>query len=238
MNARGLRHWVDDLLAGRRPRPFQPNEFEAVQIRTAIDMRAARSGADSPREKFLTDLHRALATRREGTVAPLVPPFSPTRRQVVVGTSAAAGVAAAAVTVDRLVVDTTGTPSKMTAAGTGWEMTPDDGTWHRVAASSDVAADGDMRPFEVGSVVGFVRRVEGRAQAVSGICTHQGCRLWFDQSDDRLRCPCHSTSFSPTGEVLSHHQLSISPTPLPRFQVRENNGVIEVFIAAEETGPA
>jgi nitrite reductase/ring-hydroxylating ferredoxin subunit len=237
MNARGLRRYVDDLLAGRRPRAFQPNDFEAAQIRTAIDLRAGRFGADSPREEFLTVLHRALAARREGTVAPLVPPSSPTRRQVIIGSSAAAGVAAAAVTVDRLVVDTKGTPSDTTAAATGREMAPDDGVWHRVAASSDVAADGDMRPFEVGSVVGFVRRVDGRAQAVSGICTHQGCRLWFDRPDDRLRCPCHSTSFSPAGAVLSHH-LSISPTPLPPLRVRENNGVIEVFTAAEPTEPA
>jgi cytochrome b6-f complex iron-sulfur subunit len=236
MNARGLRRCIDDLLAGRRPRPFQPNEFEAVQIRTAIDLRAARFGADAPREDFLTELHCALAERREGTVTPLVAPSSPTRRQVIVGTSAAAGVATAAVTVDRLVVDTKGAPSDTAAADTGTEMTPDDGIWHRVAASSDVAGDGDMHPFEVGSVVGYVRRVDDRAQAVSGICTHQGCRLWFDKPDDRLRCPCHSTSFSPAGEVLSH-QLSISPTPLPPLQVRENNGVIEVFTAAEPTEP-
>jgi cytochrome b6-f complex iron-sulfur subunit len=236
MNARGLRRYVDDLLAGRRPRAFQPNEFEAVQIRTAIDLRAARFGADSPREEFLTELHRALAARHGGTVTPLVPPSSPTRRQVIIGTSAAAGVAAAAVAVDRFVGDIKGAPSDTTAADTGREMTPDDGTWHRVAASSDVAGDGDMHPFEVGSVVGYVRRVDDRVQAVSGICTHQGCRLWFDKPDDRLRCPCHSTSFSPAGEVLSH-QLSISPTPLPPLQVRENNGVIEVFTAAEPTEP-
>jgi cytochrome b6-f complex iron-sulfur subunit len=235
MNARGLRRCIDDLLAGRRPRAFQPNEFEAVQIRTAIDLRAARLGADAPREGFLIELHRALAERRDRTVTPLVP-SSPTRRQVIVGTSAAAGVAAAAVTVDRLVVDTQGAPSHTTATDTGREMTPDDGTWHQVAASSDVAGDGDMHPFEVGSVVGYVRRVDDRVQAVSGICTHQGCRLWFDKPDDRLRCPCHSTSFSPAGEVLSH-QLSISPTPLPPLEVRENNGVIEVFTAAEPTEP-
>ncbi|WP_313862891.1 Rieske (2Fe-2S) protein [Mycobacterium sp.] len=237
MNARGLRRYVDDLLAGRRPRPFQPNDFEAAQIRTAIDLRAARFGADAPREKFLTELHRALAARRDGTATPLVSPLFPTRRQVLVGTSAAAGIAAAAVSVDRLVVATKDTASDTAAADTGREMTPDDGMWHRVAASSDVPADADMHPFEVGAVVGFVRRVNGRAEAVSGICTHQGCRLWFDRPDDRLRCPCHSTSFSPAGEVLSH-QLSISPTPLPQLQVRENDGAIEVFTATDPTEPA
>jgi cytochrome b6-f complex iron-sulfur subunit len=63
---------------------------------------------------------------------------------------------------------------------------------------------------------------------VSGICTHQGCRLWLDAPDNRLRCPCHSTSFSLAGETITH-QLPIAPAPLPRIQVREDNGVIEVY---------
>jgi Rieske Fe-S protein len=70
--------------------------------------------------------------------------------------------------------------------------------------------------------------VNGHLEAISGICTHQGCRLWFDQPDNQLRCPCHSTSFTPTGQVVTH-ALAIAPKPLPRFEVRERNGVIEVF---------
>jgi len=85
-----------------------------------------------------------------------------------------------------------------------------------------------MHPFDLGSVVGFVRRVDGRLEAVSGVCTHQGCRLWFDAGDDRLRCPCHSTSFSPEGQVLTH-QLPIAPKPLPTLNVRDNDGHVEVF---------
>jgi Rieske Fe-S protein len=60
------------------------------------------------------------------------------------------------------------------------------------------------------------------------VCTHQGCRLWFDAPDDRLRCPCHSTAFSTEGQVLTH-QLPIAPKPLPKLDVREVNGVVEVF---------
>ena len=107
------------------------------------------------------------------------------------------------------------------------QLTPNDGRWQRVAASSDVP-DGTMHPFDLGSVTGFVRRVDGKPQAISGVCTHQGCRLWFDAPDDTLRCPCHTTSFSPTGQVLTH-QLPIAPKPLPTLMVREVNGVIEVF---------
>jgi cytochrome b6-f complex iron-sulfur subunit len=228
MNARGLRRYVDDLLRGRRPKPFAPDDFEAAQIRTAIELRAARPGPDvqaAPRQEFLTDLHRRLAEQMTDTPADAAPKQSTTRRQVLVGTSAAAAAAVAAVSVDRAVIGSpTEAPAADVAAG---QLTPNTGSWQRVAASSEVP-DGSMHPFDLGSVSGFVRRVDGKPQAISGVCTHQGCRLWFDAPDDKLRCPCHSTSFSPTGQVLTH-QLPIAPKPLPTLMVREVNGVIEVF---------
>jgi nitrite reductase/ring-hydroxylating ferredoxin subunit len=236
MNTRKLRRYVDDLLRGRRPKPFQPDDFEAAQIRTAIDLTAARLGGDAPRQEFLTDLHRRLAAQLSETPPQAVPPekSGATRRQVVLGTSAAAAVSAAAgVSIDRFVV---GRRNAHTYAGGSEELTPNNGRWMRVAASSDVR-DGVMHPFDLGTVIGFVRRVDGKPEAVSGVCTHQGCRLWFDAPDDRLRCPCHSTSFAPTGQVLTH-QLPITPKPLPALMVRETNGVIEVFAPLRPGEPA
>jgi cytochrome b6-f complex iron-sulfur subunit len=235
MNARGLRRYVDDVLRGRRPKPFAPDDFEAAQIRTAIELRAARHGDDdAPGQEFLTDLHRRLAEQMSGTPQKAAPKQNATRRQVIVGTSAAAAAAVAAVSIDRAVMGSPAEgPAPDVAAG---ELTPNDGSWQRVAASSDVP-DGVMHPFDLGSVNGFVRRVDGKPQAVSGVCTHQGCRLWFDAPDDTLRCPCHSTSFAPTGQVLTH-QLPIAPKPLPRLMVREANGVIEVFAPPRPGEPA
>ncbi|OBH07453.1 MULTISPECIES: Rieske (2Fe-2S) protein [unclassified Mycobacterium] len=228
MNARGMRRYVDDLLRGRRPRPFAADDFEAAQIRTAIELRAAGQGSDSgaePRPEFLADLHGRLAEQMNGAPAPAATRHPTTRRMVIVGTSAAAAAAAAAVSVDRaLMANPTESPA---AAG---ELTPNDGSWQRVAASSDVP-DGVMHPFDLGTVTGFVRRVDGKPEAISGVCTHQGCKLWFDAPDGALRCPCHTTSFSPSGQVLAH-QLPISPKPLPALMVREVNGVIEVFAPA------
>jgi len=234
MNARGLRRYVDDLLRGRRPKPFAPDDFEAAQIRTAIELRAARQGSDvvdAPRQEFLSDLHRRLAEQMSGTPPEAAPTPNTTRRQVLVGTSAAAAAAVAAVSIDRAVM---GSPAE--APAVAGHLTPNDGSWQRVAASSDVP-DGIMHPFDLGSINGFVRRVDGKPEAISGVCTHQGCRLWFDAPDDRLRCPCHSTSFSPTGQVLTH-QLPIAPKPLPTLMVREIDGVIEVFAPARPDQPA
>ena len=234
MNARGLRRYVDDLLRGRRPKPFRPDDFEAAQIRTAIDLQAARLGSDAPREEFLSDLRQRLAAQANGTSQPVGKPGA-TRRHVIVGTSAAAAAAVAAVSIDRTVIRGGQVADGDNYSGSG-ELTPNTGRWMRVAASAEVP-EGVMHPFDLGSVVGFVRRVGGKPEAVSGVCTHQGCRLWFDAPDDRLRCPCHSTSFSPAGQVLTH-QLPIAPKPLPTLMVREQGGAIEVFAPPRPNEPA
>jgi cytochrome b6-f complex iron-sulfur subunit len=231
MNARGLRRYVDDLLRGRRPKPFRPDDFEAAQIRTAIDLQAARLGSDAPREEFLADLRHRLAAQGDGTSQRARKPGA-TRRHVIVGTSAAAAAAVAAVSIDRALIDS----GQVADGDSSGELTPNTGRWQRVAASAEVP-DGVVRPFDLGSVVGFVHRVDGKPEAVSGVCTHQGCRLWFDAPDDRLRCPCHSTSFSPAGQVLTH-QLPIAPKPLPTLMVRERDGAIEVFVPPQPYRPA
>ena len=234
MNARGLRRYVDDLLRGRRPKPFRPDDFEAAQIRTAIDLQAARLGSDAPREEFLSDLRQRLAAQANGTSQPVGKPGA-TRRHVIVGTSAAAAAAVAAVSIDRTVIRGGQVADGDNYSGSG-ELTPNTGRWMRVAASAEVP-EGVMHPFDLGSVVGFVRRVGGKPEAVSGVCTHQGCRLWFDAPEDRLRCPCHSTSFSPAGQVLTH-QLPIAPKPLPTLMVREQGGAIEIFAPPRPNEPA
>jgi cytochrome b6-f complex iron-sulfur subunit len=56
--------------------------------------------------------------------------------------------------------------------------------------------------------------------------------LWLDAPESKLRCLCHATSFSLVGNPVTR-QLPIAPAPLPKLQVREINGVIEVFAPSE-----
>src|ERR1700738_701896 len=104
MNPRALRRYIQDLLRGRRPRAFRPDDFEAAQIRTAIDLQASRPGAAAPRPEFLADLHRELADQLDDASPKASAPPSAPRRPAIVGTSAVAAAAAAAVSVDRLVM--------------------------------------------------------------------------------------------------------------------------------------
>ena len=54
-------------------------------------------------------------------------------------------------------------------------------------------------------------------EAVSGVCTHQGCKLWLDAPESRLRCPCHSTSFSLEG---THRHASAADRASAAAEVR------------------
>ncbi|MBX8692218.1 Rieske 2Fe-2S domain-containing protein [Mycobacterium sp. 20091114027_K0903767] len=238
MTRRGVRKYVDDLLAGRRPGSFPADDFDAAQIRTAIELRAAEPGADEPRPEFVNGLKSRIAQQfsPEGPedAAPTHQRMSATRRQVIVGSAAAATAAVAAVSIEHLVTGR-GVPAGTEQAGA--ELVPNEGAWLAVAKSADLA-EGSVLPFELPTVTGFVRRAAGgNVEAVSGVCTHQGCKLWFDDSADSLRCPCHVTSFSPAGEVLTH-QLPIAPKPLPHFEVRERAGNIEVLAPRPPARPA
>ena len=234
MSGRPVRRFVDGLLRGQRTQRARPDDLEAQEMKTAIELRAARTGSDSPREEYVTDLHRKLAEQMSDTPqTESRPPWglTGTRRQVVIGTGLAAASAASGIVVGRNLLAPSGTPAKEASPPTQGVLKPNAGTWRAVGASADLPT-GNAMAFDLGSVNGFVHRNDAQLEAVSGICTHQGCKLWLDAPESRLRCPCHSTSFSLEGETLTH-QLPTAPAPLPKFQVREINGVIEVFAPTE-----
>jgi nucleotide-binding universal stress UspA family protein len=44
---------------------------------------------------------------------------------------------------------------------------------------------------------------EGEVHLMSARCTHLGCMVEWNGTDARFDCPCHGSSFGPTGEVLN-----------------------------------
>jgi cytochrome b6-f complex iron-sulfur subunit len=219
MTARDVRRFVEDLLRGRRTRAFRPDDDDAAQMRAAITLRAARPGGGAAGEEFVASLHRRLAAELgEDEVAVA---RGSRRRVLQIGSVAAAAVVVGAAA-DHVIVGAGGS----TGSG-GGVLVPIEGVWTRVAASTEVP-DGAVRAFDVDGVAGFVRRDGGSVAAVSGTCTHQGCRLRLDTQARNLRCPCHRTAFAVTGELLEH-ELPQPPPPLPQLQVREAAGAIEVL---------
>ena len=238
MTGRGARRFIDDLLSGRRPRAFpadKADETDVQELRTAITLRAARPGSGAPREEFVTELHRRLAAEQSGDQSDdgRVARIGGTRRRFVQGAAIAAAAAAVGVAVDRTLItsgqDGTGggTNAQDGTEAVAQTLTPSVGDWRTVAASEELP-DGAVRAFDLTSLVGFVQRTDGVVQAVSGTCTHLGCRLMLDAASRRLNCPCHRTAFAVDGELLTH-ELPVAPAPLPHIATREVNGAVQVY---------
>jgi nitrite reductase/ring-hydroxylating ferredoxin subunit len=197
-------------------------------VRAAIDLRAARPGADAPSEEFLAKLRREVSDTASGEDVPVGRGLP--RRALLAGAAAVAAAGAAGAVLDHALNDPA--PGSPGAAPPGTSVVPNDGAWVRVASSADLAA-GDPHRFETANAVGFVTSREGDLRAVSGVCTHVGCFLKANAPAGRLDCPCHRTSFATDGQVL-FSQLSQHPAPLPTYSVRSReDGAVEVFVPTD-----
>jgi cytochrome b6-f complex iron-sulfur subunit len=225
MNSRRLNAFVEALLRNRRPKKFKPDADDADVMRAAIELRASQPEEVRPRPEFVSDLRRQLDRDLSDDTAPRDQLASRrvSRRRLLEGVGIAAAAVTAGVILDREVLDTGHT----TTPNAERQLVPDKGTWQPVAASGDLT-NGQVASFKTGSTVGFVVNNGRTVQAVSGVCTHQGCLLQQNPTAASLDCPCHRASFSLDGEVITH-ELSQKPPPLPHLSVRERDGQVEVY---------
>jgi cytochrome b6-f complex iron-sulfur subunit len=104
----------------------------------------------------------------------------------------------------------------------------ENGKWYAVATRDDLAT-GAVRPFTAGAVQGFLLNDGGSVRALSRVCTHMGCVLRFNRTDQAFLCPCHGAEFDLHGHVLSGPGgYSIPLAPLPTIKVRVRGESIEV----------
>ena len=221
---RGLTRYVEDLIRSRRPRRFKASEDDAAMVRAAITLRAARPGSGEPTDEFVTSLHKKLAAELDPPPARRAAAARRTFLRVAAVAGGSAAAAAAGAGIDHVVTSRTAPGPSPAAEGT---LTPSHGTWLTVAYSADLP-DGAVRPFTVNALTGFIERTDGQLRAVSGICTHQGCRLAFAARSARLVCPCHGATFALDGTVVTH-KLPLPLEALPRIEVREAGGAVQVY---------
>ena len=70
----------------------------------------------------------------------------------------------------------------------------------------------------------FLVKSDAGVRAMSSTCTHLGCRVSYDASTKRLRCPCHGGVFTPDGSVVA----GPPPRPLTELSARVENS--KVFV--------
>ena len=182
---------VSGLLRGRRLKLRAGVAEEKAAITVAARLAAARQGpqrmAPAFRKKLASVLEQApkqdRVTRRAALVA---------------GLGIAAGVAGGTL------LGRATQPGIMPAAGA--TIDPVNGRWVDVAAMSDLA-EGQGKRVKAGGVGAFLFRRGQTVTAVSSICSHLPCELWWDRSTSYLACPCHPASFQPDGKPADGYAL-------------------------------
>jgi Rieske Fe-S protein len=71
---------------------------------------------------------------------------------------------------------------------------------------------------------------DGSFLALSRTCTHLGCSVPWNDEKNQFVCPCHGSTFSLTGEVLT----APAPRPLDTYPVRIENGIVKVDTSAPQ----
>ena len=176
---------VSDLLRGRRLRLRGGDAEEKEAITAAARLAAARQGPQRMDPAFRRRLARALESAPNDAWL--------TRRAALV---AGLGLAAGAVGGGLLGRQMEGNAP---IAQGGQPIDPVGGVWVDVAAFRDLT-DGQGTLVNAGSVSAFVFRKGDKVTAVSSICSHLPCQLWWNSHDSLLDCPCHPASFTPSGQ--------------------------------------
>ena len=215
--------FVDDLLHGRRPGRFEATPEEAEAMTAAAGLASARVGADLPDKATLDRIHARLSAALDDR------PASAQRmsRRAWLGTSAAA---AAALVAGVGLGELARSQQQTNPPGGGGSATlmPDNGTWRPVAAVSAIPP-GHAMPVSTATLDAVIINDGGDISAVSGTCTHLGCKLQPDDANRKLNCPCHQTAFAFSGKVL-YYRLKTAPANLPHIPSRVNDGQVELYI--------
>ena len=119
-----------------------------------------------------------------------------------------------------------------------------EGFWQEVALLANVPPGSAIR-FSTASFAGYVVNDGGQIRALSSVCTHMGCTLYYRPDWKDLRCPCHGASFDLKGQLANGRDrwretggyagdASAYPVTLPALvhpEVKVEDGEIYVWTA-------
>lgn len=187
---------VADLLRGRRLKLRGGDADEKEAIIAAARLAGTRHGPERMRPEFRRRLQRELQgapTERWIT----------RRAALVAGLGLAAGAAGGA-----LLSRPAPSPTAKAAAE---PIEPMNAVWIDVG-SVDELVEGQGTRVYAGGVGAFVFKRGQNVTAVSSVCSHLPCELWWEGSEAHLMCPCHPARFTADGHALGSYGLpSLNP---------------------------
>jgi cytochrome b6-f complex iron-sulfur subunit len=96
-----------------------------------------------------------------------------------------------------------------------------------------VASTADLPPgtgqvFSVNNKPVIVINTAEGVKALSAVCTHLGCIVFWNEQRSVIACPCHEAYFNTNGAVIS----GPPPAPLPSFRVQVEGD--QIFVEGGE----
>jgi nitrite reductase/ring-hydroxylating ferredoxin subunit len=187
-----LERIISDLLKGRRLKLRGGDADEKEAITTAARLAGAKQGPQRMHPAFRKQLAETLGrTPQEGWLT--------RRAALVAGLGLAAGAAGGT-----LLGRSQGEHPAREAGGEA--IDPINGRWVDVAAMTDLV-EGQGHHVVAGGVSAFVFRQGDTVSAVSAICSHLPCELWWDKRATNLACPCHPAAFTAEGHPTGGYAL-------------------------------
>ncbi len=181
---------ADDLLQGRRLRLKAGDAEEKEAIIAAAMFAAARQGPQRMSPVFRRRLARILDS------APSEPRLT-RRAALVAGLGVAAGALAGGIVGKALAPSAAPLPRSASHP-----VVPRNGRWTDVGSLADFS-EGQGTLVKAGAVGAFVFRRGETVTAVSSMCSHLPCELWWESGSSLLECPCHPVSFTSDGKPSS-----------------------------------
>ncbi len=107
-------------------------------------------------------------------------------------------------------------------------------TYHKyLVGKVDEIPVGKAREIMIQKKPVFVVHLEDGFKVFSGICTHLGCIIKWEENKNRFYCPCHKGFFDKTGIVTG----GPPPRPLDEFDVEMDDNLVFVKVEDKDRSP-
>ena len=248
-----LERFIEELQAGHTAHP--PTELtpdKARIYRMAALFRSASPDEVMPRPEFAAELQARLEqelqqpskTRHFPFIfkKPQIEPRVSRRALLAGGAAAVAASLTLGAGIEHMVEQASQPATGGSVTGQTWPtpIVPADvaSTWLFVTKLAELG-DSAIR-FTTDSIIGYVVRndgdngelsKEGPVIAMSAACTHMGCIVQWQDSDNKFHCPCHGGLFTEYGKPVNSSPIRYL-TQLPRLETKIENDKVYVRVPA------
>jgi cytochrome b6-f complex iron-sulfur subunit len=111
----------------------------------------------------------------------------------------------------------------------------DDTAWVLVARADQIAQDGTLEfKSPAGERIVIARRQAGDTAesfiALSSVCPHLGCRVFWEPQNSRFFCPCHNGAFNAEGEATEGPPAKEGQS-LSRYPLKVEEGLLFIRVS-------